>query len=118
MPIEFVTPTFQREAGRPAPACPPGDAEAWSALTTMDRGALVELGLRPWNDPAQPDSHDPPALRTATLWLLPAEWYDHIPDGQPLVDINGRSMKFSKGVSDNDMRFGCLAYGILVQEAK
>lgn len=45
--------------------------------------------------------------------LLPAEWYGAIPEGFELISISGRKELFKKGVTDNDQRFGCLAFGIL-----
>lgn len=47
------------------------------------------------------------------IWLIPGEWYDYIPDGYLLTDICGRQEPFKRGKTDNDIRFGCLAYGIL-----
>lgn len=47
------------------------------------------------------------------IYLLPAEWYNSIPDGFELVDICGKKEFFKNGKTDNDQRFGCLAYGIL-----
>lgn len=47
------------------------------------------------------------------LWLFPYQWYPHIPEGMELLDINGETELFKKGVTDDDMRFGVLAYGIV-----
>lgn len=47
------------------------------------------------------------------LYLIPAEKYDEIPAGYPLIDIFGQEMKFKKGESDNDEHCGCLPYGVL-----
>lgn len=78
----------------------------------MPEDALRELGLRRWCDPAAPTwpLHQ-------TLMLLPGEWYSHIPDGFELVTINAAPRVFKRGVTDDDVRMGCLAYGILVGPA-
>lgn len=46
------------------------------------------------------------------IYLIPGEWYNSIPDNYPLTSITGRIEPFKKGKTDNDIRFGCLAYGI------
>jgi hypothetical protein len=44
--------------------------------------------------------------------LFPGGWYDIIPDGFKCTGIHGQEEIFVKGESDDDTRFGCLAYGI------
>lgn len=44
--------------------------------------------------------------------LFPAEWYKLIPDGFKCTSLWGEEKEFIKGKSDDDTRFGCLAYGI------
>lgn len=46
------------------------------------------------------------------ILLFPCEWYDIIPNGFTVTGLSGESYLFEKGVSDDDKRFGCLAYGI------
>lgn len=46
------------------------------------------------------------------VWLIPGEWYNVIPEGFPLTCITGRVEPFKSGETDDDIRFGCLAYGI------
>lgn len=45
------------------------------------------------------------------IWLFPYEWYSIIPNGFVVTGLNGENYPFEKGVSDDDMRFGCLPYG-------
>jgi hypothetical protein len=66
--------------------------------------------LRAWCDP---DDEDWPLAET--LWLLPREWYDAVPEGFPIVDISGGREEFKHGTTDNDVRFGYLAFGILAR---
>ena len=44
--------------------------------------------------------------------LIPGEWYDSIPDGFIVTGLCGEEYPFKRGASDNDIRFGCLPYGI------
>ena len=46
------------------------------------------------------------------IYLIPGEWYNSIPEGFQITTISGRIETFQKGITDNDTRFGCLAYGI------
>lgn len=46
------------------------------------------------------------------ILLFPAEWYDIIPDGFMVTGLYGETYSFQKGKTDDDRRFGCLAYGI------
>lgn len=112
--IVIVTPQFTRPRGEPGPACPPADAAAWAALRELSVQALRELGCRAWNDPKAPDQRDLTVFRTHTLMLLPGEWYGHIPEGFEVTDINGKACVFTPSVTDDDIRFGCLAFGVLV----
>lgn len=78
------------------PAAPPKD---FDALRSMKQDQLQELGMRVWDETG--------------LMLFPGEWYDFIPAGYDIVDISGNREKFEPGTTDNDIRFGCLAFGIL-----
>lgn len=46
------------------------------------------------------------------ILLFPSEWYDIIPDGFMVTGLYGEQYPFEKGKTDDDKRFGCLAYGI------
>ena len=115
--FEIVTPQFDRTRNDPPPAAPPSD---WDALRDMDKQALKEIGLRPWNDPDEPDEKErnqDVAMfgRRGVLMLFPHEWYRHIPDGYIVCDISGNREAFACHVTDDDKRVGCLAYGIIVR---
>jgi hypothetical protein len=56
--------------------------------------------------------------RTFTLRLLPGEWYKQIPAGYEIADIFGEREEFAPGITDDDIRFGCLSFGILVEYNK
>jgi len=59
------------------------------------------MGLSQWN---------------AVLWVYPGEWYNRIPAGLDVVDIFGTEERFVPGITDNDIRFGCLPYGFVREE--
>ena len=65
----------------------------------MSKEALVKIGMGQWGEHG--------------LWLFPYQWYDHIPEGMELMCIDGTTEPFKKGVTDDDYRFGCLAFGIV-----
>ena len=46
------------------------------------------------------------------ILLFPGEWYHIIPNGFMVTGLYGESYPFNLGESDDDIRFGCLAYGI------
>lgn len=100
--VEFITPQFTREPGRPGPGSPPDD---WESLGDMNAQALREIGLRPWDEPKPGDDK--------ILWLFPGEWYPFIPKGMKIIDLWLNEETFVPGVTDDDIRFGCLSYGIM-----
>jgi hypothetical protein len=46
------------------------------------------------------------------ILLFPGEWFNIIPEGFLVTDLFGEQYAFIKEKSDDDIRFGCLAYGI------
>lgn len=106
--IEIITPQFEREAG----AAVPMDAASveFAALRHVDRQQLSGLGCRAWNDPTEPDDK----FDGKVLMLFPGEWYERIPEDYEIVTIWGKRKPFKPGQTSDDIRFGCLAYGILV----
>jgi hypothetical protein len=109
--VTVRTPQFTRPPSWAQPGCPPASREQWNDLYKMDGVALRELGLHPWCTHHEME-HE--YGRNGVLYLLPGEWYRSIPAGFPITDICGGDELFSPGVTDDDIRFGCLAFGILV----
>jgi hypothetical protein len=116
--VVLRTPQFDRATGEPRPIVPP-DADFFESLREMDGKALREVGMRPWNDPNNPDETE--RARDAdrfgkgnVLWLFPGEWYEHIPTGFYIVDVFGEHESFSPGNTDDETHCGVLAFGILV----
>lgn len=114
--VQFTTSQFIRPVGEPPPAPGPRDRRWWDVLREMDERSLREIGLRAWNNPDDPDDTDADAFgRRGVLMLFPGEWYASIPSGFEVVDISGQREHFIPGHTDDDIRFGHLAYGIVVQ---
>lgn len=44
--------------------------------------------------------------------LFPGEWFDIIPDGFECTGLYGEPNIFYKALADDDIRFGCIPYGI------
>lgn len=96
--VTFITPQFARTDGV-AVDVPVFD---FNQLPNLEEETLKEIGCQEWDAPDEEGN---------VLWLFPAEWYDHIPNGTVVFDINGGEESFVKGETDDDMRFGALAYG-------
>lgn len=97
--IVFITPQFKRTDGLKVR---PPFQEEFLNLRMYGELHLKGLGLQKWEETPE-----------QIHWLFPYEWYDFIPEGMEIVDINGEREKFKRGTTDNDMRFGVLAYGFI-----
>jgi len=95
--VSIVTPQFERPEGR-VPPWTPRTSEEFDKLRFLSDKALRFLCLKPWDE-------------EKTLWLYPGEWYESIPAGYPIIDICGEEEPFKPGITDDDIRFGCLPYG-------
>lgn len=81
--------------------------DAWRERVKGDAGVdtsvLLALGFRPWNDEG-----------TKELWLFPFWLVPFVPEGFPVVAIDGERLTWKRDEIDDDTRFGCIAYGIEV----
>jgi hypothetical protein len=102
-PVEFITPQFERTDGI-APVVADFD---FNSLPGLPEETIRALGCRPWDEPDE---------NGETLWLYPAEWYDRIPEGHVVTTISGEQEQFRRGQTDDDKRFGVLAYGFVRAE--
>jgi hypothetical protein len=98
--LEIVTPQFERTDDMQVPVLV--DFNDWENLHKKDEATLRALGFGVW-DETEKGKH----------WLFPKEWYDIIPDGHPITDISGNQEEFKRGETDDDYRFGCLAFGFI-----
>lgn len=102
--LEITTPQFERTDGNPI-AYVPSEPEAFAALKMLNRAQRKAIGMAPWEE--RPEGE---------LWLFPKEWYASIPAGTEIVDINYQSEQFEAGKTDDDYRFGMLAFGFVFRE--
>lgn len=54
--------------------------------------------------------------RTRGLWLIPLYLLPIVPKGTELTSIFGEVVKYDGTNVDNDIRFGCIAYGIKLKK--
>ena len=102
--VQIATPQFKRTDGLTVPLL----QVSFSNLPLYDDATLKAIGCQPWDEPNADGE---------TLWLFPAEWYPIIPDGTPIVDIFGEHETFKRGETDDDIRFGALAFGFIKKQA-
>lgn len=110
--VVITTPQFHNPKGAPALPPPPRGwtAEDWAEFRSSDALTLREQGFKTWCDPYEDDWPH----QGKTLILFPGDWYDHIPEGMEVVSISGEAREFRANECSDDIRFGCLAYGVLV----
>lgn len=99
--IQIVTPQFTRTDGLVVSYIPT-TPEEYAALPKMKPENLKKIGCQVWDDEGG-----------KLHWLYPHEWYNHIPDGTEIIDINGNVEQFKRGETDNDMRYGALSFGFV-----
>lgn len=80
---------------------PKNSKEFMGAIEELSLEQLKGMGFCKWEE-------------TTNLYLIPGEWFDKIPEGLPVVSIFGKEELFSKDTHDDDTRFGCLSYGIII----
>jgi hypothetical protein len=101
--VTIRTPQFSRPAGWPEPGGPPSTPEQWEALRDMPMGALCEMGCGNWD---------------GLVAMFPHEWYARVPEGFQVTDIFHNDEPFQRGVTDDDMRYGCLSFGVRAKGGK
>lgn len=72
-------------------------------LKELTKEELLSLGFKKWDE-------DMPDLLLIPLWI-----YDLIPSGTELISIDGSKVVKGQDEIDLDVRFGCIAYGLEVQ---
>ncbi len=63
-----------------------------------------ELGFKKWEE-------------ESNLYLFPQWIYVLLPEGIQVTDIFGKEETFSKNTHDDEPRYGCLSYGICIENA-
>lgn len=101
--LQIITPQFTRTDGRKIVYRPSTERE-YNALKLMEPDNLKDIGCQIWKHEG-----------AKTHWLYPSEWYDSIPNGYPITFIDGETLPFECGETDDDIRFGALAFGFIQQ---
>lgn len=99
--IRIMTPQFDRLDGKKVKYFPK-TVEEYEFIKELSEQNLKKLGCQIWNKE-----------NGKVHWLYPTEWYNHIPDGVEIIDISGNKEIFKHGETDDDMRYGALAYGFI-----
>lgn len=94
--VTFHGPQFERVDGV-IPLKNPADL--FASFHKFSKEVLQDFGMAPWGEHG--------------LWLFPYPWYEFIPAGYLLTCITGEEEPFVAGQTDDDYRFGMLAYGIV-----
>ena len=102
--VNILTPQFKREYELEISWKPETVAE-FVALKTLPKEILHKMGVRVF-DKENGEAH----------YLYPGEWFNIIPEGLSVVCIDGEKESFSQSTCDDDIRFGCIAYGFKRKE--
>lgn len=97
--VTVILPQFDRTDGND-PWWFPQSAEDLDSIKRAPSDFLRKLGLGLWSGD-----------NGVEHWLYPGEWYKHIPEGYEMACIDGETEAFKTGETDDDIRYGCLAYG-------
>lgn len=103
--VHVSTPQFERTKDMVDPVEAKYSNDWWAHLQILPAKTLKAMGCHEWDEPTD----------GKVLMLFPGEWYDKIPEGFPIVDICEMHKEFHRGKTDDDIRFGCLAYGIMAR---
>lgn len=82
-------------------------------IKTCPRSLLIEMGPVEWcNYEDDNDYLDEGEYH----YLFPIEWYDYIPEGYDIIDINGYETEFNREENDNRSMYGLLSIGFIRTE--
>lgn len=95
--VRIVTPQFERTPDMPTPGSPPLTLAHWNALRALPKAELIARGFGNWD---------------GRLMMIPGEWHKLLPVGLELECIDGDRGVVGIDYIDDDIRFGCLAWGI------
>jgi hypothetical protein len=95
--VEIITPQFHRTPDMAPPPGLPATDDEWRQLASMSIVEARERGFGSWD---------------GGLFLLPGEWYRHIPPWLNVECISGEKSAWGEEERDSDIRFGFLPYGV------
>ena len=116
--VRVLTPQFERTDGKVItwfPEC----AEDRDTLKPAPAAILRDIGMQVW-DSTDSDTLGAEEKRNiakhgfkGTLWLFPAEWFDHIPEGYPVISVFWEKRPHDRKPGCNDPRYGALFFGFI-----
>lgn len=83
------------------------DALAHWSGTEIPLSTLKKLGFKGWDEVPEGEP---------TLWLVPLWMVPCLPDGLELTSINDEKIVVGRDALDDDERFGCVSYGVLLRD--
>lgn len=110
--LNVITPQFEREYDLEIDFIPKDKVELDALINSAPQEVLKKMGVCVFTTHEEEIKYGTTYLGPDEIhYLFPGEWYSHIPNGYPTLTINGDIERFEKGVSDDDIRYGCLPYG-------
>lgn len=76
-------------------------------IPKMNIAQLKKLGFQYWDQEKRDGKY---------LMLIPQSLYNSIPQGFEVTTIGYKKEKFDNKTSDNDQRYGSLAYGVMAKK--
>lgn len=86
------------------------NVDVYDESLNLTKEEILEMGMRVWG-PEELDGEK----TGRTLWLFPVSYYEYIPAGFPIVCIDWSRKVFNPHITDNDTRFGMMAFGVLAR---
>lgn len=114
--INIITPQFERDFEIEIDFIPKSGTELKTLIESAPKDILQKMGVCIWTtyDSEVADYGKSSYLKPQQIhYLFPKEWYDYIPDGFEIINVLGEKEIFKRSQTDNDIRFGCLAYGFV-----
>jgi len=104
--ITITPPQFERVDGLEVPHAL-FSKKGFEALKHKSEDELRALGCQIWDENGD-----------TIHWLYPSEWFKLIPEELEIITISNKIEKFDIHNTDDDMRFGALAFGFIQEKQK
>lgn len=124
--IEVQGPAFKRLYEIEIKFIPKDKGELKALLETAPKEVLTKMGCGIWDsyEAAKVDYQAGNITKKEFKkwnkgdihYLFPGEWINHIEYNTIVLCISGEKLRWVKGKMDDDIRFGCLAYGFMRNE--
>lgn len=125
--FDIVTPQFERTDKKVIK--PPSSVDSFNKIVSSSALVLKQEGFGLWDSMNRiieenienakisifhKNDSIPLTLleKDENIFLFPKEWYNIIPEGFIVTGLYGEKYAFEKAIASDDIRFGCLAFGI------